>query len=353
MTSDARTMLRSLLDCAAVISAERLTAPGRSGSFSDITVADIRIDGKAARVVVRTGSPDGPFRLPEDSARQLLWYSRVAELPNHPRVLAVGMADATGVWHKLVGTPTVAVVEEFVSGRPYAHDLAGILERQHLTGDDRQRAARLARYLAGIHRERDRDDEAYLRGIRELVGGMEGVMSVVSLYPRDFRSQHRRMLDRFQLAVAERAIELQDNDRPVAAVHGDFHPGNILFTDDDELAVIDRGRIEHDEVAVDVGALLVNYIALSLAAPALRRPALALARIFLDEYVSASGDTGLAAALAVHTAMRAAAVASPAFYPDLSERLRLMILAAGIRILGQPKLDIEDLDRCLDGEEFL
>jgi hypothetical protein len=344
MTADARTLLSSLVGPEALISAEGVTTPGREGSLSDITVADIGVAGQVVRVVVRMGSPTGPFQHPEDAARHLLWYSRVSELPRHPRVLAVATADHTGEWRPLVGTPTVAVVEEFVPGSPYALDLGAIRERQQLTERDRQRAARLAHYLAEIHRRRRWDEVAYLRGLRELVGGPEGIMSVIALYPREFRFTHRHLLDRLQSAVVERAVALQYGDRPVAPVHGDFHPGNILFADDGELAVIDRGRIEYDEVAVDVGAALINYLALGLAEPGLREPASTLAKIFVGEYIAASGDAGLTAALPVHTAMRAAAVASPTFYPGLSDGTRVAALTVGIRIAGEPTLGPENLD---------
>jgi aminoglycoside phosphotransferase (APT) family kinase protein len=348
VTADTRTLLSTLLDSATVVSTEGLTAPGRSGAFSDLTVADVRLADREMRVVVRTGSPVGPFHHPEDAVRHLLWYSRVAQLPGHPRVLAVGAKDGGGEWRRLVGTPTVAVVEEFAPGVPYARDLVEVRRRRGLTRRDRRRAALLGRYLASIHQSRRPDAVAYLRGLRELVGGPEGIMSVISLYPDEFRVEQRHLLCQLQSAVAERAFELEYADRPVATVHGDFHPGNILFTDDDELAVVDRGRIERDEVAVDVGAALINFVALGLAEPELREPATTLAQIFISEYLSATGDAEMATALPAHTAMRAAAVASPTFYPELCHRTRIAILSAGITIANEPTLGLDNLEACFE-----
>ena len=114
------------------------------------------------------------------------------------------------------------------------------------------------------------------------------------------------------------------------------------------MAVIDRGRIEYDEAANDVGAVLVNYIALGLRGPRLHGPARALSRRFLDEYVSASADSGIDEVLPVHTAMRVAAVASPTFYPEVSDRARVATLAAGVKIAGLPRLGLDNLGACFD-----
>jgi Phosphotransferase enzyme family len=353
MTSDGKTaevsaLLGALLGTEAVFSVRRLTDLGRTGAFSDVSVADVRIDGRPASVVVRTASPVGPFHHPEDAARQLLWYARVSGLPRQPRVLAIGTKDGASQWRRLVGQPTIAVVEEFAPGTPYARDLDRIRVRATLTPRDEDRAGALARYLAGIHRDRRADRAAYLRGLRELVGGMEGIMSIIALYPRPFLVRHRELLVRLQCEVARRAVDLEYSDRPVARVHGDFHPGNILFADDGELSVIDRGRIEYDEPAVDVGAALVNYIALGLRAPGLAGPARALGQRFLDEYLGAAADPGIAAALPVHTAMRVAAIASPAFYPDTSDGVRTAMLGAGIKIASYRKLCPDNFVACFD-----
>jgi hypothetical protein len=343
MTAEARSLLAILFGPTAVQWAEGLSASGRSAAFSAITVADVHIDGQTRRVVVRMGSPDGPFHHPEDAARQLLWYARLPGLPNHSRVLSVGVKDDGGEWRELVAPLTVAVVEEFLVGTPYRRDLNRIRDRRRLEAGDQERARTLARYLAGIHQHRHEDADAYLRGLRELVGGMEGVMSVVAMYPPAFRFEQRALVDRLQAAVAERAIDLQYCDRPVADVHGDFHPGNILFSDDGQVRVVDRGRIECDEVAVDVGAVLMDFIALGLTDPDLRAPARTLAETFVNEYIDASGDTGVTTALPVHTAMRAAAAASPTFHPKTVDRTRIATLTAGIRILGLATLGPDNL----------
>jgi hypothetical protein len=345
VTAVARAPLEALYGAEAVLDVEPLTTPGRSSSFSEVALARVCGAGGTDRVVVRTGAPAGPFQKPEDAARQLLWYARVSGLARHPRVLATMMADEQGCWHRLSGDPRVTVVEEYMDGVPYADDLARIRDGGPVIGRDERRARALARYLAGIHRERRTDDAAYLRGLRELVGGPEGVMSVIALYPAESRLRHRKALDRLQAAVMERVLELQYRTRPVAEVHGDFHPGNILFAGEEDFRVIDRGRLEYDEPAVDVGALLVNYLAIDLAGDAAGSSGRALARTFLAEYLAASGDRDIVAALPVHTAMRVAAVASPAFYPDLGEHSRAAILAAGAALLRRPVLTPDDLDR--------
>lgn len=347
MTDDARAILSTLYGADAVESVADLTPPGRSAAFSSVTAADVRLDGDVTRVVVRMSSPDGPWQSPEDAARQLMWYARVSGLPRHPRVLTMAFRDGSGRWHRATEAPMVAVVEEFVAGQPYADDLARIRTTRKVTAQDHDRALVLAGYLADIHRDRVRDDAAYLRGLRELVGGMEGIMSVVSLYPPAFRAAHRELLGSLQTAVAARAVDQQSAVRPVATVHGDFHPGNILFAGD-AVAVVDRGRIERDEAAVDVGAALINYIALALIEPDVREPARELARTFLAGYLDASGDVGLPAVLSVHTAMRAAAVASPTFYPDLGMQARIRVLRAGVVIAGEPVLNPDVVDRCIE-----
>ncbi|GAA1649528.1 phosphotransferase family protein [Actinoplanes couchii] len=337
----AHALLEEFYGPAAVVSISEVTTPGRVGSFSQVELAEIRQDGETRRVIVRGGGRQGPFQQPEDAARQLLWYSRVSGLPRHPRVLATAVIDDAGHWRRLSGTARIAVIEEFVDGVPYANDLTDIRGGRSVTEHDHRRAADLARYLAEIHRDRHVDRVAHLRGLRELVGGAEGIMSVIGLYPPEFRQRHRTLLDRLQSVIFERVIELQSVVRPVAQVHGDFHPGNILFTAADELHVIDRGRTERDEPMVDIGALLVNYLALGV-------PGTGLGQTFLNEYLAGTGDQDASTVLPVHTAMRVAAVASPAFYPDLDEDHRVAILAGGITIAQRRTLTPDDLDGCAE-----
>jgi aminoglycoside phosphotransferase (APT) family kinase protein len=123
-------------------------------------------------------------------------------------------------------------------------------------------------------------------------------------------------------------------------IHGDFHPGNIWFQDDNDFVLLDRSRGPWGEPADDVTALTINYIFFSLRVHGdVRGVYLEGLRLFFDEYLRATGDEEILGVLAPFYAFRGVVVANPVFYPDVTPDVRLKIFSFVKHILSVDKFD--------------
>ena len=117
-----------------------------------------------------------------------------------------------------------------------------------------------------------------------------------------------------------RAVLKQYTGR-LSRVHGDFHPGNILFQGEKSFTLLDRSRGEYGEPADDVTALCINFIFFSLMEYGKMAGAYDEAlKLFYEEYIGASKDEAVNEVCAPFYAFRAAVVANPLFYPDVTDR---------------------------------
>src|SRR5262249_16565532 len=183
------------------------------------------------------------------------------------------------------------LVTEYAEGEPYFLDLERIARTERLTPSDRHRATRLAAYLAEIHATPEHAPALYLRRTRELFGHHECILGLLDSY------------DAFPLAGFTSQAQLQEIERRgvdwrhrlnrcnhrLRRVHGDFHPWNVLWRENDEFTLLDRSRGEWGEPADDVSCMAINYLFFSLQAHGRLAGAFeALWRTFFDRYLTAT-----------------------------------------------------------------
>ena len=69
-------------------------------------------------------------------------------------------------------------------------------------------------------------------------------------------------------AIEDQSLRWRRRLKPMSGrlsqVHGDFHPYNIVFQENDQFWVLERSRGEWGEPADDVSCLSINYIFFSL-----------------------------------------------------------------------------------------
>ena len=131
-----------------------------------------------------------------------------------------------------------------------------------------------------------------------------------------------------EMAAIEKAcVDWRARLKPLTArlsmVHGDFHPGNILFRAKGSFILLDRSRGEYGEPSDDLTALTINYIFFSL----IRHGKIAGAydealALFYEEYIGLTGDGAVRDVAALFYAFRGVVVANPLFYPDVSVDVR-------------------------------
>ena len=191
---------------------------------------------------------------------QLRAFEDYNSLSRHVAAVDVGAFRDTGPAVSLAGLGETFLLTEFAEGSPYAEDFDRIAARGSLEDLDLRRAAALADYLAGIHRDPASHPTWYRRRLRELVGSGECIAGIADSYPVPCGFVDARLLcDVESLALMWR-YRLRDRSERLRTIHGDFHPWNILFSKDAEFCVLDRSRGALGGTADDVASLAVNYL---------------------------------------------------------------------------------------------
>ncbi|HEY3347361.1 MAG TPA: phosphotransferase, partial [Nitrospirota bacterium] len=221
-----------------------------------------------------------------------------------------------------------------------------------LDGPDRKRIEILAGYLAGIHSRGRQSPRLYLRKVRDIIGHGECLMGVLDTYSEagdaaGFTSL-AEMADIEKSCVDWRA-RLKPLTGRLCTIHGDFHPGNILFGAADEFILLDRSRGEYGDAADDLTAFAINFIFFSLMEYGTMRSAYREAlEYFFDEYIRETGDRQVLSVLGPFFAFRGAVVANPLFYPDVSFEVRSKIFGFVHGMLKSEVFDPAKVDEYMD-----
>ncbi len=171
----------------------RVAMLGHDGGEADVKGygygVPIRVDyersGVAQSAVLETVTP-GPFGHEHmaDRAQILLWsHDAYNRLPRHVRSLDVGGFQKDGTLVSAGCVEEFFILNEFVEGQGYNHDLERLRDGAPLNDLDIARADALCDYLAAIHRVRGHDESLYARRLRELVGHHECIMGILDSYP--------------------------------------------------------------------------------------------------------------------------------------------------------------------------
>ncbi len=291
---------------------------------------EYEVAGRRFRAVVETIHP-GRFghQHMADRAQALLWdHWAFNRLPRHVRSLDVGAFRNDGSLLSLGKVEELFLLMEYAEGQGYHHDLNRLRDGGELTDLDLARADALCDYLVEIHRATGPDPVLYVRRIRELVGHGECIMGLADSYgvPDGFITAG--LLEHIEHRAVAWRWRLKDRTHRLRQVHGDFHPWNILFREGSDFTVLDRARGEWGDPADDVACLTMNYLFFSLQRSGrLERPFEELFRRFWERYLEKSGDREMLDVVAPFFAFRGLVMASPLWYPALSEGVREKLFA--------------------------
>ena len=278
----------------------------------------------------------------------LLDLDEYGNLPRHVRAVDVLSEMEGGTIKSVGGGREYYLLMERVQGRHYFHDLSEMSSKDLLAPADREKIRSMARYLAEIHAVKKDSRTLYWRKLRDTVGHGECLMGVFDLYP-DGTMSYGEMAAIEKLCVDWRA-RLKPFAYRLSQIHGDFHPGNIWFTGDNDFVLLDRSRGPWGEPADDVTALAINYIFFSLKNHGdVRKAYREGLTFFFDEYVSASADRDIIRVSPLFFAFRAAVVANPVFYPDLDSGVREKIFRFMRNVLLANGFEVERVNDYISG----
>ncbi len=308
-----------------------------------VTVRDAA--GARHRLVFHTERPDefGHDRRADRVAEAVLAYDTFGRLPRHVRAVDAGMVARDGSIVSF-GDGEPFLLTTWADGAVYADDLRRVA-RDGASPRDRRRVDILADYLAGLHRREEARPAVYARAVRDLLGAGEGIFGIVDAYPHDTPAAPPALLHAIETRCLAWRWRLRDRADRLCRIHGDFHPFNVLFDDDDHLAVLDASRGCAGDPADDLTALAVNYVFFALDRPGAWRAGLgALWHRFWTQYLGAADDRAVLDVAAPWLAWRALVVACPRWYPDLPPVARARLLAWVERVLDAPRFDPSTAD---------
>jgi hypothetical protein len=277
----------------------------------------------------------GRERTDDRVAAVWLDYNTFNRLPRHVPALDMVVRSRRGALRSIHDAEDVLLVTGYRPGQPYADDLMRIRDEGELRPLDRERAEALADYLAEIHQVKHDDPLLWRRRLRDLVGHGEGIMGLTDSYPADATYASAAVLRSIEEAANRWRWRLKPLSHRLRQVHGDFHPFNVLFEEGAAFHLLDRSRGAWGEPADDVSCMTINYLFFSLQRSGrLEGPFQTLHEAFWQRYLDQRPDESLTRVIQPWFAWRALVLASPTWYPDLSEEVRCQMLTFAQRVLA-------------------
>ncbi|EPR37033.1 aminoglycoside phosphotransferase [Desulfovibrio sp. X2] len=299
---------------------------------------------REAVVSVMKGDAYGHQYYWDRAAILLFQYETGGRMERHVKPLGVGYVDGAGRLVPLDAPQEFFIVNERLPGHDYFLDLDRI-RKQGLAEGDEAMARAFARWLAGVHAGKKDDPHLYRRRIRDLIGSSECIMGLVDeAYPRGYEAFPEERFRALEQSLIDWRWRLKRYARRLCAVHGDFHPWNVLV-DGGDFRVLDRSRGEHGEAAGDLAAMAVNYLLWGiLDGPRMEGAFLTLWTGFFEEYLAATGDREVLEVIGPFFAFRALVVASPQWYPDHPPEVRAALFRFLERALSRAPFDYTDVN---------
>ena len=316
--------------------------------YGEPILITFRSRGKKYRLVLNTIREDRfGHEYISDRSGEILWsYKSFNKLDRHVRAVSVGYIDGEGNLRDIDDFDEFYLITEYREGKLYKDYLFELGESY--SARDLEMVDRLAKYLAGIHSVKpDVDKWIYIRRIRDLIGHGECIMGIVDSYIWGGGDVDLETLKEVEYKALRWRWRLRRYMDRLSVVHGDFHPWNIIWIDDDFI-LLDRSRGEYGEPADDVAALTINYIFISLLRHGiLRENYKRLYTYFFERYLKYTGDEQLFEVIQPFYAWRGLVVANPVWYPNLDRNIRDMLIRFVLNVLDEEFFEYDGVEKYL------
>jgi thiamine kinase-like enzyme len=296
-----------------------------------------KINNENKTMILRTVRKEGfSHEYPSDRARVfIMQHDLSSKIPNHVKSIDVGGFDKSGALVSIGRCNEFFQIVELAQGIEYFHDFEKIKETGTITDEDRKKALILSDYLVELHNMKFFDLELdteqknsmassiHRRHTRDAVGHGEMLMGVLDTYPDNLPWVSKEELLDIQVKALRLRDRIKDLHNRLCRMHGDFHPGNILFSSAEHFSVLDASREFWGEPADDLTALGINYILYAVMQSGnFSGPFAELFRMFWDNYMNKTQDFDSNKIAPLFFAFRGIVVCHPTFfnYPDQLRR---------------------------------
>lgn len=276
-------------------------------------------------------------------------FETSAHMERHVRPIGLGYVDREGSLVPLDGPREFFILNEKLQGYDYFLDLDRI-RRGDFRESDVETAREFARWLARVHSVKLDDPHLYYRRIRNLIGSSECILGLVDeAYPHPYPPFDDGRFKALEKRLIDWRWKLKGYAHRLSAVHGDFHPWNVLVADDGEFSVLDRSRGEWGEPGGDLVTMAVNFLLWSLYDhDRLNGHFETLYRAYMSEYIEQTGDSEVFEVIAPFFVFRGLVIASPEWYPDHPESVRMRLFNALVNVLEDDVFDWENINKYME-----
>jgi len=335
----------------------KLTGVGEIGSLDEQGMKDFGYgkpllvsyeqDGEPKQAVVSAmrGDKYGHQFYWDRAAILMFQHATGARMERHVKPLGLGYVNEAGRLVPVNDAKEYFIVNEKLEGRDYFVDLERIRKGGFTPGDE-ELAREFGRWLARVHSTRLDDADLYLRRIRDLIGSSECIMGLVDAYPHPYEHFMPERFRTLEKKLIDWRWKLRDYTDRLCAVHGDFHPWNVLVREGTDFSVLDRSRGEWGEPADDVATMTLNYVLFGI----YDQPALGgdFERLYFglwEEYLNATNDKRMLEVIAPFYVFRGLVIASPEWYPSHPLPVRQGLLNFLENVLDDDVFDYENINK--------
>ncbi|MCP8312796.1 MAG: aminoglycoside phosphotransferase family protein [archaeon] len=308
---------------------------------------EIDVKGKKKSLVLETLKREGfGHEHFSDRAQIIIWQnSTFNKLPRHVRSYDVGAFTKEGRLKSLGDCTEYFILMKKVEGKLYHLDLDRVKATNEIDELDVRRCLALSDYLVKIHARKRKEHGLYVRRARELLGHGECIMGLIDSYPFGLPYIDEEGLKKIEkMCIDWRYISKKKAHR-LSQVHGDFHPWNVIFRKGVDFTVLDRSRGEWGEPADDLSSMSINYIFYSLQAHGrLEGHFEKLFMNFWENYMDKTKDYEVFEVIQPFFAWRGLVIASPIWYPNLSEDVRIKIFNFINNVLSIERFDLKKVN---------
>jgi aminoglycoside phosphotransferase family enzyme len=284
---------------------------------------------KTKEVVLRTLMPvDFSHDFLSDRAKVfVLQHEMSKDIPNHIESFDVSGYTKEGDLVSLGDVQEFFQIVEVAKGSSYSDDFQRIKETGKLISDDIKKAKILSDYLVKLHSNKFSGTPEEIRSIRrrhsrDAVGHGEMMVGVIDTYPDKLSFTTKDELTGLICKASAFREKIKDAPFIPCRMHGDFHPGNVIFNGD-KLILLDASRELFGDPADDVTTMAINYIWFAvMQSGSFDGPFAELFNVYWENYFNKTKDQTIDQTAGVYFAFRGVVTSHPVFYSKQSDETR-------------------------------